>query len=30
MTATDVDVVLECDRLAREATRRVIDEKVAV
>ena len=30
MTATDVDVVLECDRLAREATRRVIDDKVSV
>ena len=30
MAATDVDVVMECDRVAREATRRVIDDKVTV
>ena len=30
MAATDVDVVLESDRLAREATGRVIDDKVNV
>jgi 1-deoxy-D-xylulose-5-phosphate reductoisomerase len=30
MAATDVDVVMECDRVAREATRNVIDDKVTV
>ena len=30
MAATGVDVVMECDRVAREATRRVIDDKVTV
>ena len=30
MAATDVDVVMECDRVAREATRRVINDKVTV
>jgi 1-deoxy-D-xylulose-5-phosphate reductoisomerase len=30
MPAVDVDVVLECDRRAREVTRRVIDDKVTL
>jgi 1-deoxy-D-xylulose-5-phosphate reductoisomerase len=30
MSASDVDVVMECDRTAREVTRRVIDDKVSV